>query len=337
MRISKDAVGRAAAGLWLAVLACLAALVAAAAPAAAELKVVVTIKPVHALVAGVMEGAGTPTLLVGGRASPHTFALKPSDARALNAADVFFRVSEGVEPFTAKLVKALPDTVRVVTLADAPGIETLGARRGGTFEAHVHEHGLDGVQKFWASDHGADDDDHDGRGSRDGHIWLDPENAKAMVAEIARALSAASTADAALFARNAERVTAEIDALEAKLRRELDPVRNKPFVVFHDAYQYFERRFGLDALGSITISPEAAPSARRLIEIRRKIVALHAACVFGEPQFNPNLVAAVVEDTGARTGTLDPEGALVEPGPGAYATLLENLAHELVSCLAQAR
>lgn len=302
--------------------------------ARAELKVVVTIKPVHALVAGVMEGAGVPTLLVSGRASPHTFALKPSDARALNAADVFFRVSEAVEPFTAKIIKSLPASVHVVTLADAPGVETLGARTGGTFEPHVHEHTAGSVETIWALSHG-EADDHDHGGSRDGHIWLDPENAKAMVAEIARVLAAASPGDAPLFERNAARVTAEIDALEAKLSGELQPVRGKPFVVFHDAYQYFERRFGLDALGSITVSPESAPSARRLIEIRRKIKALGAVCVFGEPQFSASLVDAVAEGTGARTGMLDPEGALVEPGPNAYGELMGNLAAGFVSCLGQ--
>lgn len=331
MQLRKDHRRRPASRRPLAAVSALVAFVAmTTAPALAELKVVATIKPVHALVAGVMEGVGQPTLLVGGRASPHSFALKPSDARALNEADVFFRVSEAVEPFTAKLVKSLPASVGVVTLADAPGVETLGARTGGTFEAHSHEH--ESVAKIWAADHG--EGDHDGE-SRDGHVWLDPENAKRMVAEIARALAAASPGDAATFDRNAARVTAEIDALEARLKRELEPVRDKPFVVFHDAYQYFERRFGLDAVGSITVSPEAAPSARRLIELRRKIAGLGAACVFGEPQFSPNLVAAVAEGTGARTGTLDPEGALVAPGPAAYSALLTNLAAGLVACLAQ--
>jgi zinc transport system substrate-binding protein len=313
--------------------ACLATTsLAAASPAsAAELKVAVTIKPVHALVSQVMEGVGTPTLLVQGAASPHTYALKPSDARALNHADVFFRVSENVEPFTRKIVSALPASVRTVTLADAPGIEALDVRTGETFEthtekdAHAHDHDHDHAR----------DDDH-AHGPRDGHVWLDPENARRMIAEIARVLTEASPADAEAFKANAARADAALVALQTEIARALEPVKDKPFVVFHDAFQYFEHRFGLAAVGSITISPDAQPSAKRLTEIRRKLADLSAACVFSEPQFQTKLVAAVTEGTSARAGTLDPEGALIDPGPAAYATLLRNLASGLRSCLTRA-
>jgi zinc transport system substrate-binding protein len=310
---------------------------------AADLNVTATIKPIHALVAEVMQGVGTPKLLVTGASSPHTYALKPSDAKALYASDVVFRVSEAVEPFTAKIVKALPEHVRVVTLAEAPGVEQLDARTGNTFEPHAHEgHDEDGHEHGSAADHhneGAeehdhDEHDHDSHGARDGHVWLDPANARKMLAEIARVLSEASPENAPKFAANAARASADIDALEARIARELEPVRGKPFVVFHDAYQYFEHRFGLDAVGSITVSPEVQPSAKRLTEIRRKIEALDAKCVFAEPRFQPNLVSAVIEGTNARSGTLDPEGTTIDPGPGAYATLIENLADGLRSCLA---
>jgi len=325
--------------------ALVAALLASASPAAAELKVSVTIKPVHALVSQVMEGVGTPSLLVQGAASPHTYALKPSDARALNKADVFFRVSESVEPFTRKIVSALPKSVRTITLADAPGIESLNVRTGETFEAHDHGHegGHDDDHKHDHADghdHDAHDhhaekhDDHDhAQETRDGHVWLDPENARKMVAEIARVLSEASPENADKFKANAARTDAALVALQAEIARDLEPVKGKPYVVFHDAYQYFERRFGLSAVGSITVSPEAQPSAKRLTEIRKKLAALSASCVFAEPQFQPKLVNAVTEGTSARAGTLDPEGARVEPGPAAYDTLLRNLASGLRSCL----
>jgi zinc transport system substrate-binding protein len=301
--------------------------------AASEIKVVATIKPIHALVAQVMAGVGTPTLLISGAASPHTYAMRPSDVRALHAADVFFRVSETVEPFTAKVIASLPETVRVVTLADAPGIELLEARTSSTFEAHRH----DDHEAAGHALHAVVDDDHDDheRHSRDGHVWLDPENAKKMVAEIARVLGEASPESAATFKENAQRLTTEISTLEAAIADDLAPVKGKPFVVFHDAYQYFERRYGLNAVGSITISPEVHPSAKRLTEIRRKIATLGAACVFAEPQFQPKLVDAVIEGTSARSGTLDPEGALVAPGPDAYAVLLKSLAAGLRSCLIQ--
>ncbi|MGE3230206.1 MAG: zinc ABC transporter substrate-binding protein [Hyphomicrobium sp.] len=305
----------------------------AAAPAQAEVKVAVTIKPIHALVSQVMEGVATPTLLVQGAASPHTYALKPSDAAALHHADVFFRVSENVEPFTRKIVEALPSSVRTVTLADAPGVTHLPIRTGETFELHDHAHegGTDD------GDHAHDHDDHDyddhAPGTTDGHVWLDPENARKMVAEIARVLAEASPADAETFKANAARTDVALAALETEITGDLAPLKGMPFVVFHDAFQYFEQRFGLAAVGSITVSPEHKPSAKRLTEIRRKLASLKAACVFSEPQFQAKLVAAVTEGTTARAGTLDPEGALVEPGPAAYATLLRNLASGLKSCL----
>lgn len=341
---------RLAAALGAVSLLCLTAL-----PAAAELKVTATIKPIHALVSQVMEGVGVPTLLVKGAASPHTYALKPSDARELNHASVVFRVSETVEPFTRKIVTALPSSVRIVTLAEAPGIDWLNVRTGETFEphddahdAHDHDHGHDHDHEKDA--HGTDDGHHDHAGhddehandkdggdhrSRDGHVWLDPENARKMVAEIARVLADADPANAETYKANAARSDAAIVALEADIARELEPVQGKPYVVFHDAYQYFERRFGLSALGSITLNPEAKPSAKRLTEIRKKLGALSASCVFSEPQFQAKLVAAVTEGTSARAGTLDPEGALVEPGPRAYETLLRNLATGLKTCLVQ--
>jgi zinc transport system substrate-binding protein len=322
-----------------------AATLLATAASAAELKVMVTIKPVHALVAQVMDGVGVPTLLVQGAASPHTYALKPSDARALNHADVFFRVSETIEPFTRKIVAALPDTVRTVTLAETPGLALLDVRTGETFEAHDHAsedghadengHGEAGHDHDHSHDHGTPGHDDHGHEVRDGHVWLDPENARKMVAEIARALSEASPADAPTFAANAARADAALAALEAEIARDLAPLRGKPFVVFHDAFQYFERRFGLEAVGSITVSPETQPSAKRLTEIRHKLAALSASCVFSEPQVQAKLVAAVIEGTSARAGTLDPEGALIAPGPDAYATLLRNLAGGLKACLGE--
>jgi zinc transport system substrate-binding protein len=294
---------------------------------AEELNVVATIKPIHSLVAQVMGDVGEPRLLVGGAASPHTYSMKPSDARALNAARVVFRVSEEIEPFTRKIVASLPKSVSVVTLAEAPGLKLLDKRTGDTFESHDHGHHENGKH-----DHGHDDHDHGP--VRDGHVWLDPQNAAAMVREIARALSEAAPAHAATFKANADKAIAGIDSLAQEIEAELAPVKGKSFVVFHDAYQYFEQRFGLTAAGAITVSPEVQPSAKRLSEIRGKIKSLGVACVFAEPQFKSKLVATVIEGTGAKAGTLDPEGASVEPGDGAYAALLRNLAQGLTSCLA---
>jgi zinc transport system substrate-binding protein len=303
------------------------------------LAVVATIKPIHSLVAQVMGETGEPRLLVGGAASPHTYALKPSDAKALNSARLVFRVSEQIEPFTRRIVASLPKTVTVVTLADAPGLRLLDVRDGDTFEKHDHDHDDDHDHDHKGGQH--DDHDHDkkageaaGKAVRDGHVWLDPANAVAMVREIARALKEAAPAQAAVFDANAAKAIAGIEETARQIEAEVAPLKSKPFVVFHDAYQYFETHFGIPAIGSITVSPEVQPSAKRISEIRSKIRDLKAVCVFAEPQFKSKLVATVLEGTEAKAGTLDPEGASVEPGPSAYTALLRNLAGGLKSCLA---
>jgi zinc transport system substrate-binding protein len=292
--------------------------------AAAQPKVVVTIKPLYGLVASVMTGVGAPALLVQGSQSPHTYALKPSDARALNAADLFFRVSEQVEPFTARITRSLPGSVAVVTLQDAPGLRLLPQRSGATFEAHSHAHGKPHTHRK-APDGPA----------IDGHIWLDPDNARVMVDRIEQALVAKDPPRADVYKSNANKLRAELNALATELDGLLRPIKDAPYIVFHDAFQYFEQRFGLKAVGSIAHSPEVSASAKRLTELRGKIAALGVVCVFAEPQFDGRLVANLVEGTRARTGTLDPEGGRLEAGPGLYPTLMRNLAKDLTACLSR--
>ncbi|MBS0251674.1 MAG: zinc ABC transporter substrate-binding protein [Proteobacteria bacterium] len=300
-----------------------AALISATTAVAAEPpKVVVTIKPVHSLVTRLMDGIGTPQLIVEGSASPHTFTLKPSTARAINEADIFVRVSDTLEPFTRKIVTTLPSNVKVVTLAGADGVKLLDQREGGTFEKHEHEHEAD------AHDH--DDHDEDGK---DGHLWLDPSNGKAIAADVAKALIARYPEYASKVKSNEAALDADLDRLNNDLSNELKGAQGKPFIVFHDATQYFEHHFGLHAVGSITVSPDVPPSARRLAEVRSKISSLGAVCVFTEPEFQPNLVAAVTEGTHARSGTIDVEGQLLTPGPKLYFDLMRGVAHNLSSCL----
>ncbi len=315
----------------------LAALVCSAGgtSARAELKVVATIKPIHALVAGVMTGAGEPKLLIDGAGSPHTFALKPSDARALNQADIVFRVSDVLEPFMIKVLTALPNSVRVVTLEDAPGLALRKMRTGATFEAHAHDDGPKGRQVKKADAHGH----HDHRASEkaasanDGHIWLDPANAKVITQYIAAVLATEAPEHAARFKENAEAVSRSLDQLDVELGQTLQPVAGRPYIVFHDAYQYLEHRYGLTPAGAVTVSPEIAPSAKRLSELRKKISALKAVCVFAEPQFEPKLVRTITEGTSARTGTLDYLGASLKPGLDLYFSVLRSLAGDLRACL----
>lgn len=291
--------------------------------------VVVTIKPLHALVAQVMAGVGVPELLVKGAASPHTFALRPSETRLLHNSALLVRMSESVEPFTARLVRSLPKSVEVMTLQEAPGLKLLGRRTEATFEPHAHG----GAGHSHRHDHG-----HNHAGSKadaiDGHAWLDPDNAVAMVDRIAKTLSAKDPANAAAYRANAGALTVKLRALGDELDRDLQPIASRPYIVFHDAYQYLERRYGLTVVGSISVSPEVPASAKRLRALRRKITELGAVCVFAEPQVDTRLVENLIEGTRARSGTLDPEGGALEPGPDLYFTLMRKLAVNLRSCLA---
>jgi zinc transport system substrate-binding protein len=300
----------------------------AALPAWAEApKVVVSIKPIHSLVASVMHGVGAPTLLVRGGASPHSYTMKPSDAKALSAADLVVWVGPEMEGFLEKPLQANAPKATRLTLMELKGLTLLQTREGGAWEAHDHGHEGHGHKDHDHKDH---DDDHDELNT---HIWLDPANARAIVTATADALAAKDPADAEAYRTNADRTLQAIDALDAELKATLAPLKDKPFVVFHDAYQYFEARYDLSAVGSITVSPDRRPSAKRLSAIRAKIAGLNAACVFAEPQFEPTLVRTVVEGTKAKTGVLDPEGADLPEGEALYPTLMRNLAASLRGCL----
>jgi zinc transport system substrate-binding protein len=280
--------------------------------------VVVTIKPVHSLVAGVMEGAGSPALLLRGGASPHALSLRPSDARMLERASVIFWVGERLETFLARPLAALGREARVVTLIEeAPTL--FATRKAGAWEAHEPAEGPPAAAKI------------------DPHVWQDPSNAKAIVEAAAAALGAADPSRGALYRENADKLHARIDALDDELQAVLAPVSDVPFVVFHDAYQYFERHYGLNAVASITLTPEQKPGVRRVSEIRRKIEEAGAGCVFTEPQFEPALARTVLAGTGARTAVLDPLGTDIPPGPDAYFTLMRRLAQALRDCLASNR
>ncbi len=378
--------------------------------AAADGAVVVSIKPIHSLVAGVMQGVGSPHLIVKGGGSPHAYSLKPSDAEALEHAKVVFWIGHELESFLEGSIKTLSPKARVLALEDAHDLVKLKFREGATFAAHDHsahgddhdDHGHDKKakaehdhdhdhEKKAKADHDHDHDhdhkkkakaehdhdhdhdhkkkakaehdhdhdhDHDKKakaehdhddhkdeakgghdhahGDLDLHMWLDPKNAKAMVHEIEEVLSKADPANAAKYKANAEALEGKLDALTAEISKTVAPVKDRPFVVFHDAYQYFENRFGVSAAGSITVSPEKLPGAKRLKEIQAKVRELGATCVFSEPQFEPKLVSVVTEGTKARSGVLDPLGADIKEGPELYFTLLRNMANSVKECLSPA-
>ncbi len=298
-------------------------------------KVVVSIVPIHSLVAGVMQGVGEPQLLIPVGASPHTYALKPSDARMLQSANVVVWIGEGFENYLEKPLKSLAGKSKIVEVTDIKGLTLLKVREGGAFEKHDdddgHDHGKKpAAKKANAKKHGHDDHAHDGT---DMHLWLDPDNARLIVSQIAAELGKVDPANAEAYGANARRLTNRIDSLDQGIKTRLASVQDRPYIVFHDAYQYFEQHFGTKVAGSITVSPDQAPGAKRLGELRERIRTVNATCIFREPQFPAPIVDTLVSGTGAKIGVLDPEGADMTPGVDAYFTLMDRIADSLASCL----
>jgi zinc transport system substrate-binding protein len=293
------------------------ALFAATSLASAEVKVMASIKPIHSLVAQVMEGVGTPGLIVDGSNSPHTYSLKPTDAAALEQAQMVFWVGHELEAFLEKPLEALGSKAKTISLMDAEGMSKKPPREGAGFDSHAEEH---------EHNHGEEE--------VDAHIWLDPENAKAMLATIAKALAEADPANAKTYKSNATKAAAKMDALSADIKTTVKPVAGKDFIVFHDAYQYFETRFGLSASGAISINPENPPGAKAIKDLRKRVTDGKIVCVFSEPQFDKKLVDVIIEGSTVKSAVLDPLGADVDPGTELYETVLRNLARSLKGCLA---
>ena len=304
----------------------------------ADINVVTSIKPVHSLVSAVMKDIGIPSLIVDGAASPHTYSLKPSQAKQLQNADLIFWMGDELEAFLEKPIEAIAKNAISVNLLESHELKKLKFREGGAFDDHGHDD-HDNHDKHAKDDddnhdkHAKDDHDDHGHEGFDPHVWLDPVNAKAMVHEIEEALAKVDPTNAAKYEENAERLMLKMDKLINEVTADLKPVSDKGFIVFHDAYQYFEQRFNVSAIGSITVSPEVLPGAQRIAALQEKIRDLGATCVFSEPQFESKLVATVIENTNTRVGVIDPLGASIPNGPNHYFTLIKNMADALKSCL----
>lgn len=311
------------------------ALLSASAVTAADAPTVVTsFKPLHSLVASIMQGVGEPDLLIGTNASPHTYTLKPSNAAQLEKAKVVFWIGPGFEHFLEKPLEALASGAKSVELSEAPGVELLDSRAGGSFEKHSHageeedeDHDHDHAKEA-AGEHEHHDDE-----AKDMHLWLDPDNARAMGKEIVKVLSEVDPANAATYAKNGLALDERLAALDTEIGATLAPVKDHAFIVFHDAYQYMEHHYGLKVAGSITVNPEVMPGAARVKEIREKVMALGATCVFSEPNFEPKIVRTLIEGTKAKAGELNPEGGALKAGPDLYFDLLRANAASLKNCL----
>lgn len=284
--------------------------------------VVVTIPPFHALVSAVMEDVGEPELLVKNGASPHHYNLRPSEIKSLQEANLIFWGGPALETFLVKPLQTIESSVKVVELDKTPKLLLLSPRRTAAFkQPHSHDEG----HSCCGHDHGSD--------ARDMHFWLDPNNAKLMVAVIVKTLSQADPSHQEQYRNNAKKFIAKIDALDRELKIKLKPIQKMPYIVFHDAYQYYDNYYGLTGVGSITIHPELPISLQRLTEIRDRVKKTKSTCLFREPQFKSALVENLGQETGTRVGELDPLGQSQAKDGSDYLKLLDNIANSLKECL----
>jgi len=299
-------------------------------PLKAEISVVTSIKPLHSLTSYIMEGVGEPELIIDGVASPHNFQIKPSHAKMLQNADLVIWIGEDLESFLPTALKSIPKDAVVFELLDQSGLKKLKFREKNIFEGHDdHGHDEHAKKEDDHDDHGHDDHGH-GHGSFDPHIWLDPANAKVIVKKITNQLSKIDKDNASTYKANSKKVIKDLDGLIKEVKNEIN--KDASFVVFHDAYQYFEKRFGLSVIGALTVNPDVMPGAEQLSEIREVIEHEKVNCIFSEPQFNPAIIKTIAKDTKIKTGVLDPLGASLDKGKDMYSNLLKNMSSSFKGC-----
>ena len=305
----------------------------------AEIKVVTTIKPLHSLISNVMDGVGEPSLIIEGSTSPHSFVLKPSHAKMIEQADIIFWIGEDIETFMEKPLESIAKNAKKISFMELTSIEKLKFREENIFDHDDHDDHGHGEDKDH-DDHGhgekKDHDDHghghEGHhhGEFDAHIWLDPANAKEMLHEIAHELADLDPDNASKYESNADQAIKSID----KMIKDIDTNINKDakFIVFHDAYQYFETRFGVMTAGALTLNTDVLPGAKQISEIQEVIEERDIKCIFSEPQFNPKIIETIAKDTGIKTGVLDPLGSIFDANKMQYFKLINDLGNKLKDC-----
>ena len=317
----------------------------------AEIKVVTTIQPLHSLISNVMGNKGKLDLILKGTSSPHSFTLKPSHAKMLENADAIFWIDKDLESFLEKPLKSIPKKAKVIHLMDLTSLEIHKFREKNIYGGHddhdkhddhgKHGHKEDKHDKHDDHDkHGHKEDKHDkhddhdkhghAHGEFDVHIWLDPNNAKVIVKEVAKQLAALDSPNSELYKMNAKKAVNKLDNLIDKIDKSIN--KKASFVTFHDAYQYFEKRFGIEGLGALTINTDIQPSAKQIKEIQHLVEDKNIKCIFSEPQFNPKLINMIAKSTGAKTGILDPLGSSYKPGKDLYFNLINDLYENLNKC-----
>ena len=298
-------------------------------PAKADIKVVTTIKPLHSLISSVMEGVGEPSLIIEGTSNPHTFVFKPSHAQMLEEADIVFWVGEDLEAFMEKPLDSLAGNATKISFMELSSIEKLKFREENIFDDH-DDHGHDDHDGHEDEHEGHDDHDGHNHGEFDAHIWLDPSNAIKMVLEISHELSEADPDNAAKYEQNENKTITSLNNLINEINSFIP--KDASYVVFHDAYQYFENRFGVSSAGALTLNPDVLPGAKQIDAIQDLIQDKNIKCIFSEPQYNPKIIETLAADMKISTGIMDPLGAFIDQGPEMYNQLILNIANPLKDC-----
>lgn len=298
------------------ILALITALLAVSLPVRA-LEVLTTIKPLGFIAAAITDGVSEPRVLLPTGASPHDFALRPSDIRSINEADLVVWVGPELEGFMAKPLAQHP---HVLTLTKVPGMPLFDYGKQVGHEEHADE----------AHDH----DGHEGHHHEgvDPHIWLGPDQALVIAKALSEALSAQDPANAERYRANLLTLKAKVEAKERLIAEQMKAVNQKGYFVFHEAYGYWERHYGMSSKGHFTVSPERRPGARTLVEIRKALEEKQASCIYAEPQFSPAVIESVARNTGARVLLLDEVGEQVPLGPDGYPQFMQQLADAFAEC-----
>ena len=295
--------------------------------AKADINVVTTIKPLHSLISNVMKGVGEPSLIIEGTSNPHNFVLKPSHAKLLEDADIIFWIGGDLEAFMEKPLSSLAKDAEKISFIELGTIEKLKFREDNIFDYDDHE---DHEDHDGHKENEHDDHDEHNHGEFDAHLWLDPVNAKKMVIEISHELSELDPANKSTYMANADKTIEDLDRLIKEVNRSLS--KDISYVVFHDAYQYFEKRFGVTSAGALTLNPDVLPGAKQIIDIQNLIKEKNIKCIFSEPQYNPKIIETLANDTNILTGTMDPLGANLDSGATMYIKLIMNIANSIKNC-----
>ncbi|WP_219702315.1 zinc ABC transporter substrate-binding protein ZnuA [Marinomonas lutimaris] len=314
--------------------------VSALSPLALAKPVIVTsIKPVSMIVAAIAGDKAEIQQIVSSTASPHDFAMRPSDLKKIINADTVVWVGESLERFLEKpLENAGKEESSIEWLAlDGMALHNFAKEHhhdeDEAEEDHDHDHEAHGDHE----EHG-DHDEHEGHEGHhhdgvDPHVWLSPDNARVLAKAVTARLVSLDSANAEYYKDNLASFENGLSAKDAEIRNALNKVNKVPYIVFHDGYSYFEQHYGLSHAGEITVSPERKPGAKKVAEIRHEIQENKVQCVFSEPQFSPAIVKTLLEGSDVKTAPLDPLGSKVKMGTNAYFSFLDSLSGQFLSCL----